>query len=370
MTRRFLIAFALIVATTSMTNAQNSSTAWKRVLHLQHGINLSSWFAQSGNYAIPQLSSYTTPTDIEHIKQLGFDHVRIPVDPAIFRCNEDWDACEHVQFLDQVIKKALDQHLAVILVLYPDQQFTHEIAVNPEGVDRFIRVWGKIAEHYGKMDAENIFLEPINEIAMYDSFRWSGILDQVIPAIRKQAPLSTIIVSGPGYADIWDLILLPHFSDPNLIYSFHFYEPHIFTHQGADWASPIWVKVPHLPFPSSKEAVASYIENQDDQNARWQTLQYGLEHWDAGHIAAQVDFAAAWGRQHNVPLICDEFGVYRKFVAPEDRERWLTATRKALEQDHIGWSMWDYQGGFGVVYKDRNSIRDDDVALRSLGLKK
>ncbi len=48
----------------------------------------------------------------------------------------------------------------------------------------------------------------------------------------------------------------------------------------------------------------------------------------------------------------------------------MTATRLALEKDHIGWSTWDYQGGFGVVYKESTGLRDDDVALRSLGLKK
>ena len=55
---------------------------------------------------------------------------------------------------------------------------------------------------------------------------------------------------------------------------------------------------------------------------------------------------------------------------PEDRERWLTAARTAFEKNHIGWTMWDYQGGFGVVYKENGGLRDDDMVLRSLGLKK
>lgn len=368
--RRAFVVFISTLVLTACVYAQNEPLAQKRMQHLQRGINLSSWFAQSGNYSIPQLRVYTTPADIDHIKQLGFDHIRIPIDPAIFRCDEDWDACERVQFLDQVVKMALDQNLSVILTLYPDAQYTHELATSPEGADRFIHLWGKIAEHYESTSPEKIFFEPINEVAMYDSYRWSGILTETIAEIRAHAPNSTIIVSGPGYADIWDLILLPRFGDANLIYSFHYYEPHLFTHQGANWAAPIWVKVPHLPFPSSQEAVASYIENQDDQTARWQTLQYGLERWDTDHISAQIDFAAAWAKQRSVPLICDEFGVYRKFVAPDDRERWLTATRMALEKNHIGWSMWDYQGGFGLTSKDHGVLRDDDVSLRALGLKK
>jgi hypothetical protein len=68
--------------------------------------------------------------------------------------------------------------------------------------------------------------------------------------------------------------------------------------------------------------------------------------------------------------MCDEFGVYRNFSVPEDRGRWLTAARTAFEKNHIGWTMWDYQGGFGVVYKENGGLRDDDMVLRSLGLKK
>ena len=69
-------------------------------------------------------------------------------------------------------------------------------------------------------------------------------------------------------------------------------------------------------------------------------------------------------------VIDDEFGVYRNFSTPEDRGRWLTAVRTAFEKNHVGWTMWDYQGGFGAVYKDGQAVRDDDVALQALGLKK
>jgi endoglucanase len=62
--------------------------------------------------------------------------------------------------------------------------------------------------------------------------------------------------------------------------------------------------------------------------------------------------------------------VYRNFATPEDRERWLTAARTAFEQNHMGWTMWDYQGGFGVVYKENGAVRDDQMVLRALGLKK
>ena len=43
--------------------------------------------------------------------------------------------------------------------------------------------------------------------------------------------------------------------------------------------------------------------------------------------------------------------------------------RTALEQNKIGWTMWDYQGGFGVVTKKNGTTTEDDGVLRALGLR-
>jgi hypothetical protein len=46
--------------------------------------------------------------------------------------------------------------------------------------------------------------------------------------------------------------------------------------------------------------------------------------------------AADWARQRGVPLICNEFGVYRAFVDPQGRARWITDVRISLERHNIG----------------------------------
>lgn len=348
----------------------NDSLAWKRWSHLQHGVAVSGWFSESGNYSIQQLRTFTTPADVEHIHKLGFDHIRIPVDPVIFQCDGDWNSCERIQFLDQVIQKALSNELYVILDFHPNPQYTHGLISNPQMADKYFRLWAQIADHYNAIDQDRVILEVMNEVSVNDSYAWSGLLQESIQVIRRHAPNSTIIVQGAGYSDIWNLVMLPVLPDPNLIYSFHYYEPHIFTHQGATWGLDYWLDIHHLPFPATDKEITQAMEHSDSQETRWRLLQYKEDHWDADRIAGDIGFAAQWAYQRNVPLICDEFGVYRNFSRPEDRERWLTAARTAFEKNHIGWTMWDYQGGFGVVYKENGSLRDDDVALRSLGLQK
>src|SRR2546421_1860138 len=55
-----------------------------RLARLRHGINLSHWFAQSSDYSKAHLELHTTAEDIALIKSIGFDHVRLTVDPPHF----------------------------------------------------------------------------------------------------------------------------------------------------------------------------------------------------------------------------------------------------------------------------------------------
>jgi endoglucanase len=85
-------------------------------------------------------------------------------------------------------------------------------------------------------------------------------------------------------------------------------------------------------------------------------------------VEGEIHFVGEWASHRHLPLICDEFGAYRNFANPEDRQRWLSTVRQALEQNHIGWTMWDYQGGFGVVHKEGGTVTEDEGVLRALGL--
>jgi hypothetical protein len=73
--------------------------------------------------------------------------------------------------------------------------------------------------------------------------------------------------------------------------------------------------------------------------------------------------------QHKVPVWCGEFGVFRTYAEPAARARWLHDMRVALEAHNIGWSMWDYQGGFALVTKANGKTLVDPPIAAALGLK-
>ena len=76
-----------------------------------------------------------------------------------------------------------------------------------------------------------------------------------------------------------------------------------------------------------------------------------------------ANWAAHWG----VPVICNEFGVYKKNADPKDRAAWLNDVRSSLEKHNIGWTMWDYDGGFDVVNRVNGVAVPDEPTVRALG---
>jgi len=48
--------------------------------------------------------------------------------------------------------------------------------------------------------------------------------------------------------------------------------------------------------------------------------------------------------------------------------RWIADVRTALEMYGIGWTMWDYAGGFGLVTKQSGQIVVDQPIVSALGL--
>jgi hypothetical protein len=177
-----------------------------------------------------------------------------------------------------------------------------------------------------------------------------------------------MIAAGARWSDDDDLVFVEPLRDPNVIYNFHFYEPHIFTHQGATWGAYFWHWVKGLHYPSSPESAAKTAAGVPEAADRLAVIRYGQDHWDAARIDAEIAQVAEWARQRGVPVVCNEFGVFRDYADPRDREAWIHDVRVALERHGMGWTMWDYSGSFGVVTKkDRRSVADDGT-VRALGL--
>jgi endoglucanase len=378
MLRSVLLLLALwsvgAVAQTAGTAVAKASPAFARAAKLKRGINASEWFAQvydKRGYTPEHFQSWTTAEDIGLIKSMGFDHVRLSVNPQpMFNGREPSKIpAEYLVSLDAAVKMILDRGLAVVIDLHPESDFKARLAKEDDFVERCADFWRALAAHYSTWDAERVFLEIMNEPEFGDPYRWMGVQMKLAAAIREGAPAHTMIATGAPWSSNDDLALQEPLRDANVIYSFHFYEPHVFTHQGATWSGYSWHWLHGLKYPSSPEQAAEVAALVPGERDRLQVIRYGHEHWDAARMEAEMKQAAEWARRRGVPLVCNEFGVYREYAPPEDRATWLRDVRVALEHNGIGWAMWDYSGSFGVVVKKNGKAAADEGVLQALGMK-
>ena len=350
-------------------SSTRSAVPAARLARLRHGINLSHWFAQSADYSRVHLESHTTAEDIALIRKIGFDHVRLTLEPApLFNPQDPTKLnAEYLKYLDSALDLILAQGLAVIVDIHPTDEFKLRLNSNDQ-IEAFAKFWRALAQHLSARGPDHLFLEVINEPMVQDGYRWLGIQGKLISAIRSGAPQHTIIASGHRWSGIPELLFLLPYADRNIIYNFHFYEPFAFTHQGATWAGPNVSFYRNIPYPSSPESISRIVDTVQDESARRNLLRYGEERWNAARIDREIGVAAAWAAKYQVPLTCNEFGTYRSFAPAADRVTWIQDMRVALEKYRIGWTMWDYAGGFAVVNKKNGHATPDAEVVRALGL--
>jgi endoglucanase len=375
---RFFSCAALLVLSLPLfaqDRAADLKTAFARAQHLKHGINASEWFAQhSHDYSAKYTDGYTDDADIALMAKLGFDSVRLSIDPVpLEQSMNHWGTGPNADFLarlDRVVEAMLANGLAVQIDILPEDPYKQAVKNGNEGVERFVMLWRRLAAHYPNRDPEIVFFEIMNEPEVNDPYRWAGIQAAAAQAIREAAPKHTIIATGPNWSDIIDLLTQHPLPDGNMIYTFHFYEPNQFTHQGANWSDPYLIYTHGIPYPATETSLDK-LEQVPDLADRFAQEHYWLDHWDAHRIRLEIDAAANWGKTYNVPMLCNEFGAYRRVTDPASRMNWLRDVRTALEADGIGWTMWDYRGGFGAVWKeDGKPAKVDDKVVEALGLKK
>ncbi len=329
------------------------------------GFNISGWLETTSAERV-QFSRFTRQ-DFINIKNLGCDHIRLPIhlfnmsgaapdytiDPLLF------------YFLDQIIDWTEELQLHLIL---DNHSFDVNIDTTPAILDQLLAVWKQLAERY-KDRSTFLYYEVLNEPHGIEDNTWNSMQQSVIAAIRTIDSVHTIIVGPAGWNSYQNLQYLPEYADSNLIYTFHFYDPFLFTHQGASWVNPP-MEIAGVPFPYDpirmpalpNELKGTWIE---DLYNGYKTA--GTYSW----VKSQLDIAVAFKNSRHIPLWCGEFGAFMPNSTTADRARWLELVRNYLEQNGIAWTMWDIAGGFGIYEPNSNGLFEYDVNLpiiNALGL--
>jgi endoglucanase len=350
--------------------APASAVPQKRLDRLAKGSNVCRWFRFIRREQEAHFKNYVAEAEAKSMFEMGLTHVRLCLQPRVVM-DQSTGAIrqENAEYVDAAIERF---HRAGLLVLVDLHNEDRPSELNSAWQDAFVRFWNDLATRFKHFDPELTIFEIINEpVFAGRENEWNTLNERLADAIRKSAPDHTIMTSGPNWGGIDGLRKLKLLDDPNIVYSFHCYDPFTFTHQGATWASADVKPLRSVPYPSSPDAVAPLLTGLADYPGSQKLLEkYGRENWNKAKLAARFKQGIEWGAQNKVPLYCGEFGVFPPFAKAEHRANWFRDFGQVLAENQIGWAVWGWDEGFGLnrKYADGKLSVDATVAA-SLGLK-
>jgi endoglucanase len=315
------------------------ATAFKRAKSLDNGISLS-WLEQTWNKDI--LKADIDQRDFALLKSLGFKSVRLPV-AFNFMEQQKTPLNNVLTQIDYVLNLCNKYGFKLVIDYHNgDLNDNNYLTETP----KIINLWLILAKRYKGVSADNLLFEIYNEPLPMNPQIWKDAAYNITTAIRKIDTKRTLIVGASNYNSIYELSRFVRLADENIIYTFHFYEPFLFTHQGAEWVGD-QVATTGVPFPYNAENFPTL--NAKAKNT-WGETNYNQYRLDGTEQALfdKLTIIKKWGDKYNVPILCGEYGVHNKHADLGSRCRYIKAMRKTLKTLNIPGMLWDYNGTFSI----------------------
>ena len=308
------------------------------------------------------MRAYLSDVALADLRQAGFGFVRLAVEPEIM-LDQGRLRADRADLLLDVIRRLQHAGLAVVIAPHPS---AWRLETDPAALTRF---WHALAPALAATDPRRTFPEVLNEpVFPQDPAGWAALQAATSAQIRAALPGHTIILTGQDWGSLSGLLALRPVADPNVVYSFHFYDPAELTALAAYRPGLDIAALARLPFPMTPEACAPMATATDPATASLIRFVCAMD-WDAGKLSAAFAKAGVWARDNHAALLLGEFGATVR-LNPAARLAWLTEVRKAAEQEGIGWALWGYDDGMGFAIPRPPPARPNlnPALLNALGL--
>lgn len=279
---------------------------------------------------------------MELLRKLGFTTIRLPVAFAYFES-------QHIPLekvlarIDDVIGKCNKYGFKLILDNHYGTLDNSNYMVETQGI---IKLWSILTKRYINQNHNNLFFELYNEPPHMDPQIWHDVAFNITTAIHKIDAQRTLIVGASNYNSIYELSRSVRLADDNIIYTFHFYEPFLFTHQGAAWIGDQESTI-GVPFPYNGEHYPKLNPRAKNTPGESNYNEYPID-GNERSIKDKLLIVKNWGNKYDVPIICGEYGVYNKYADPDSRCRYIKAVRETLKALNIPGILWDYNTSFSI----------------------
>ena len=357
----------LFLATISLLACQQESPKEVEKFEIKRGSNLGHWLSQSKKRG-EERAQFITREDIRDAAEMGFDHMRLPIDEEQMWDEEGNRNEDAFQLMEDCIGWCLENELRIIIDLHILRSH-HFIAkekplwTDPAEQEKFYDLWRDLSSVLNKYPNDFLAYELLNEAVADDPELWNNLIANAVAAIRELEPERTIVIGSNKWqqAGTFDELKVPE-NDPNIILSFHFYEPFLLTHYNAGWTplkgytGPVHYpgvilsqeEFDPLPGEMKTEATRSFVGREFDK-------QWILNEW-----TKPIQKAKKLG----LPLYCGEFGII-KGPSEEDGFRWYQDMIDLFEENDIAYANWNFKSGSWGLKDEDGSKREQKIKIIS-----
>jgi endoglucanase len=297
---------------------------------------------------------------LKRLRDLGMTHVRLPVEAEYVLASFSGPATvsSALDDLERAMERLLGLGYCVSVDMHPGSDFQRLQRQSPDKAhSALLAGWRDLAARLARWPAKRVFAELLNEPATTDDV-WRSFAERLAGEVRARLPQTTIIVGSAPYQRHEALAGWRPLADRNVVYAVHYYDPMIFTHQGAVWdkGAP-WARIEGVPFPTQAgdpalARLAEVAARKGDEDVARELRDAARSAWTQATVMARLSELAAWSVAHSAPVIVNEFGVLRWKARRADRLAWIAAVRVAAEANGFGWAHWDYATSFGLLNED------------------
>ncbi|MCF6122032.1 glycosyl hydrolase family 5 [Mesorhizobium sp. M7A.F.Ca.CA.001.07.2.1] len=378
----------------------------------RRGVNAWPWFSLTREFPAPRTDydwppfqsqrPVPTPDDLRRLRETGLDFIRLPVDPGPFLAADATTRSRLLDMLDAAVTATLHADLGIIVNIQanaathywnPDRMVSSTAA---PAFDLYRGLVGELAGRLARFQPGRVALEPVNEPAQACASNvWSQIQLSLLTAARASAATLPLVVTGGCGSMVSGLTALdpaPLSPFEPILFTFHFYEPYLFSHQGAPWMrEPVYRSLNNVPWPASAGSLEQTLASvrarmaqdteipEDAKQAAYADTERVLkvyfdarpDRWFVDKYLRQV---RDWADGHGLAperIIMGEFGALRtdaRYVAAPnpDRARYIADVRRSAEELGFAWALWDLFDGMGMM-DDTTRALDPDI-IAALGL--